>query len=47
MLLIAALLVAVTLAVGARAARREGLISRHAYNNHYSDASAARDDHLG
>ena len=27
--------------------RRDGLIGRHRYNNRYTDATAAREDHLG
>ena len=47
MLLLSALIVAVVLAYGGRAAMGDGLISRHAYNNFYNDAPAARTDHLG
>jgi hypothetical protein len=27
--------------------RRDGMINEHRYNNRYSDATAARQDHLG
>ncbi len=30
-----------------RPERKGGLIARHGYNNTHSDASAARDNHLG
>jgi hypothetical protein len=41
------LLIGAALANALRAGRGDGLIGRHRYNNRYSDASAARDDHLG
>ena len=44
--LVIALLIALGLGAAARAGRH-GLISDHAYNNHYNDASAARQDRLG
>jgi hypothetical protein len=46
MSLLIALLIAVGIGAAARAARGYGLISDHAYNNRYNDASAARHDHL-
>jgi hypothetical protein len=46
MSLLIALLIAVGLGLAARAARGDGLISRHAYNNRYNDASASRDDRV-
>jgi hypothetical protein len=46
MSLLIALLVAVGLGAGARAARGYGVISEHAYNNRYNDASAARHDRV-
>jgi hypothetical protein len=30
-----------------RSGRRDGTINEHRYNNRYSDATAARQDHLG
>ncbi len=44
MSLLIALVIALGIGVGARASRRHGLISDHAYNNIYNDASGARDD---
>lgn len=41
-----ALLIAVGLGFAARSARGHGLISDHAYNNRYNDASAARHDRV-
>lgn len=35
------------LAGALRSERRGGLIARRPYNNRYSDAAAAREDHLG
>ncbi len=46
MSLLIALIVAVGLAALARGSRGYGLISDHAYNNRYNDASAARQDHV-
>jgi hypothetical protein len=43
----------ITLLIGAalgnalRAGRGDGLIGKHRYNKRYTDATAARDDHLG
>lgn len=39
--------IAVSLSYGLRAERRGGLIARRPYNNRYSDAPGARQDHLG
>ena len=47
MSLLIAVFIAVGLGAAARAARGYGLISNHAYNNRYNDASAARDDRVG
>jgi hypothetical protein len=47
MSLLIALLVVIGLGSAARAVRGHGLISTHAYNNRYNDASAAREDHVG
>jgi hypothetical protein len=47
MSLLITLLIAVGLGYAARGTRGDGLISRHAYNNRYNDASAARQDHVG
>lgn len=47
MLLVISLIALVVLAYAARAGTRDGLIARHTFNNHYSDAAAAREDHLG
>ncbi len=44
--LLIVLLVAAGLGLAARAARGYGLISDHAYNNRYNDASAARHDRV-
>jgi hypothetical protein len=41
------LLIGVALGGALRAGRGDGLIANHTYNNRYSDATAARDDHLG
>jgi hypothetical protein len=41
------LLVVAALGVGLRSERRGTLIVRRPYNNRYSDASGAREDHLG
>ncbi len=41
------LLVVATLGYGLRSARSDKLIVRRPYNNRYSDASGAREDHLG
>lgn len=46
MSLLIALLIAVGIGAAARATRGYGLISDHAYNNRYNDASAARHDHV-
>jgi hypothetical protein len=46
MSLLIALLIAVGLGFAARATRGYGVISHHAYNNRYNDASAARDDRV-
>ena len=47
MLLLVSLFALAVLAYATRAALKDGLISRHGYNNHYSDAVGARDDRLG
>jgi hypothetical protein len=47
MSLLIALAIAVGLGLAARSARGYGLISKHAYNNRYNDASASRHDRLG
>ena len=44
MSLIIALIIGIGLASAARAVRGHGLISNHAYNNQYNDATAARDE---
>ncbi len=41
------LMFTVGLGAAVRQRARGGLIARHTYNNRYSDASAARDEHLG
>jgi hypothetical protein len=46
MSLLIALLIAIGIGSAARAVRGYGLISNHAYNNQYNDATAARDDRL-
>ena len=46
MSLLIALIVAAGLGFAARASRGNGLISTHAYNNQYNDATAARDEHV-
>ncbi len=43
--LVITLLVVAALAHGLRAERGGEMILRHPYNNRYSDASAAREDH--
>ncbi len=45
--IIITLLVVATLACGLRSGRAGTLIARRPYNNRYSDASGAREDHLG
>lgn len=47
MLLIIALVTLVALWYGTRAVGGDELIEHHGYNNHHSDAAAARDDYLG
>jgi hypothetical protein len=47
MSLLIALAIALGLGLAARTPRGYGLISRHAYNNRYNDAAAAREDHVG
>jgi hypothetical protein len=47
MLLIIALVALAALWYGTRAFGGSELIEHHTYNNHHSDAAAARDDHLG
>ena len=42
-----ALLIGAALGNALRAGRGDGLIATHRYNNRYTDATAARDDHLG
>jgi len=42
-----ALLIAIGIVAAVRAARSDGLISTHSYNNRYNDASGARDDRVG
>ncbi len=43
--IIVTLLVVAALARGLRSERSGGLILRHPYNNRYSDASGAREEH--
>ena len=45
--IIVTLLVVAALANGLRSERKRGLIVSRPYNNRYSDASGAREDHLG
>lgn len=45
--IIITLLIVVALAYSMQSSRRDGLIDDHGYNNRYSDAPAARRDHLG
>jgi len=45
MSLLIALVIAIGLGSAARTVRGHRLISRHAYNNQYNDASAAKRDH--
>ena len=39
--------IAGALGYGLRSSRGEDIIVRHPYNNRHSDASGAREDHLG
>jgi hypothetical protein len=45
--IIVTLIIVSALGYGLRGGRGGGLIARRPYNNRYSDASAAREDHLG
>lgn len=45
--IIITILIATTLAYAMRSSQRGGAITPRPYNNRYSDAAAAREDHLG
>jgi hypothetical protein len=42
-----ALLTTLLITAGLAVSLRDRLITRHSYNNRYSDAPGAREDHLG
>ena len=45
--IIVTLIIPASLSYGLRGERHDGLIARRPYNNRYSDAAGAREDHLG